>query len=145
MLTLICHQCTLAQLGCKIALRMCAGLQGEDTCPDVQALKKDLEDRCGNGEYKDKTILFCWEHKNIPYIVAKLGFSEEDLTWGLNPKSGVCLNSQRLACIPAMCFQRGEFTMLKTEVEDLCTMIWLCISLELPVVTVAYASHCMYA
>ena len=77
-------------------------------CPVVQELKDDLIERCGTGEYNDKTILFCWEHKNIPYIVAKLGFSgKKDLTWGLNPESGVRLRSQCLACIASICFLCG--------------------------------------
>ena len=73
----------------------------------MQDLKADLINRCENGEYKDRTIMFCWEHKNIPYIVAKLGFAKKDLTWGLNPKRGVRLNSQCLYRVPSMSFEQG--------------------------------------
>jgi hypothetical protein len=57
----------------------------------MQKLKKDVEDHCSNGDYNDKTVMFCWEHKNIPYIVAKFGLTKDELTWGLNPFSGVSL------------------------------------------------------
>ena len=83
-------------------MHMLAGLQKE-AGPVVQDLKADLIERCENGEYADKTIMFCWEHKNIPYIVAKLGLAKKDLTWGLNPERGVRLSSLVPAMRPVVC------------------------------------------
>ncbi len=60
-------------------------------------------ERCESGEYEEKTIMFCWEHKNIPYIVAKFGFAKKDLTWGLNPKRGVRLTAQCPECALHRC------------------------------------------
>lgn len=57
----------------------------------MQELKDDVEAHCSNGDYKDKTIMFCWEHTNIPYIVAKFGLTTDPLTWGLDPFAGVSL------------------------------------------------------
>ncbi|CAL5223527.1 g6059 [Coccomyxa viridis] len=67
------------------------GVNVFDNCFEVDQhteLKHDVIERCESGEYEEKTIMFCWEHKNIPYIVAKFGFAKKDLTWGLNPKRG---------------------------------------------------------
>lgn len=57
----------------------------------MQELKEDVEAHCSNGNYKDKTVMFCWEHKNIPYIVARFGLTTDELTWGLDPFAGVGL------------------------------------------------------
>ncbi len=85
----------------------------------MQALKQDLVDRAKD-EYNGKTIMICWEHKNMcasliflmpqsacvilseldthklllfcsPYIAAKFGLTTQELDWGLNPLSGVCI------------------------------------------------------
>ena len=48
-----------------------------------------MKERCEDGQFKDKTVLFCWEHKNIPYIVARFGLTDHGITWGSDPDSGV--------------------------------------------------------
>ena len=55
----------------------------------LKGLLKDVKEHCKNGDYAGKTVLFCWEHKNIPYIVARFGLTDHGITWGLNPDSGV--------------------------------------------------------
>ncbi|KAK9820636.1 hypothetical protein WJX81_001788 [Elliptochloris bilobata] len=56
--------------------------------PHKYELVYDIIDRAEKGEYDGKTLLFCWEHKNIPYIVAGLGLTDKQLHWGLDPDSG---------------------------------------------------------
>ena len=86
----------------------------------MQELKQDLADRAKD-EYEGKTIMICWEHKNMsvfltrltilcnicdsvhckdsspfpagcsPYIIARFGLTTQELDWGLNPLSGVSL------------------------------------------------------
>ena len=48
-----------------------------------------MEEHCKSGDYAGKTLMFCWEHKNIPYIVARFGLIDHGINWGLNPDSGV--------------------------------------------------------
>ena len=59
------------------------------SCLQLQEVKADVEDHAKNGDYIGKTLLFCWEHKTIPYIVAKFGLVNKALHWGLDPYSGV--------------------------------------------------------
>ena len=66
----------------------------------------DVQDLCDNvlkhakDDYVDKTILTCWEHKAIPKIVYTMGLTDTELTWGLNPFSGVSLAALALnACM----------------------------------------------
>ena len=55
----------------------------------LQKLLEDVKEHCKNGNYTNKTLMFCWEHKNIPYIVARFGLTDHGLNWGMNPDSGV--------------------------------------------------------
>ena len=55
----------------------------------LKELLTDVKERCETGQFKDKTVLFCWEHKNIPYIVARFGLTDRGITWGSNPDSEV--------------------------------------------------------
>ena len=55
----------------------------------LKELLTDVKERCKTGQFKDKTVLFCWEHKNIPYIVARFGLTDHGINWGSNPDSGV--------------------------------------------------------
>ncbi|EIE24417.1 hypothetical protein COCSUDRAFT_61842 [Coccomyxa subellipsoidea C-169] len=54
--------------------------------------ENDLHDNIlkhAEDSYVGKTILMCWEHKAIPKIVHEIGLTDEELTWGLDPFSGV--------------------------------------------------------
>ena len=50
-----------------------------------------MKERCETGPSSaDKTVLFCWEHKNVPYIVARFGLTDHGTSTGdSNPDSGV--------------------------------------------------------
>ena len=43
--------------------------------------------------YAGKTVLFCWEHKNIPFIFNQFGLTTalqlDDVFWGKDPTSPV--------------------------------------------------------
>lgn len=54
----------------------------------MQGLRDNVLKHAKDG-YEDKTLLFCWEHKAIPQIVQYFGLTKDELTWGLNPFSGV--------------------------------------------------------
>ncbi len=63
---------------------------GTGGCAWVQDMKHDIVDHVkDDGPYKDKAILFCWEHQAIPYMVAEFGLVNEDdvpnLNWGADP------------------------------------------------------------
>lgn len=57
-------------------------------CFDLQDLYDNVV-KHAKDDYVDKTILTCWEHKAIPKIVYTMGLTDTELTWGLNPFSGV--------------------------------------------------------
>ena len=57
----------------------------------MKALLDNVTKHCKNDNYLGKTVMFCWEHKNIPYIVAKFGLIDDPVTWGLDPYSEVGL------------------------------------------------------
>lgn len=61
----------------------------------MKDLLDNVTEHCENDNYRGKTVMFCWEHKNIPYIVAKFGLIDDHVTWGLDPYSEVGLNIRR--------------------------------------------------
>ena len=82
----------------------------------MQGLKDDVEAHCSNGDYRDKTVMFCWEHKTIPYIVAKFGLTTDELSWGLDPIAGVSL----LVAQPELIMTCTERALRLKEQDKLC-------------------------
>lgn len=64
------------------------------------------------GPYIGKTVMICWEHKNIPLIIADMGLASKELFWGLDPESGVRRCAWHRCCVHrAVLHSFGELSM----------------------------------
>ena len=92
-----------------------------------------MEEHCRSGDYAGKTLMFCWEHKNIPYIVARFGLTDHGINWGLDPDSGVGSQDTTVTSVSSLLLlQIWSFSVMQMQAVILSSMCWSCALTDVP-------------